>query len=209
MFCICVTINHIDVCSLAGVFKILGSLTTSSDRPSLGQTDYYPLIMIKPLHFTNLNNFYGSFFWHRCIFCEGSLHAVLFVQSWRIVSLLWVEGSFYEICCSFHAIFLFVPCISNLISSINNITEMIMCPLGWNAGFSNLLLQLDSKVTTSWISHSIVRTASVSSELLPILWFVSQYLWGYNSTNCFHVTLSCRIAVSWSKAERNNVFLEQ
>lgn len=75
--------------------------------------------------------------------------------------------------------------------------------------FSNLLLQLDSKVTTSWISHSIVRTASVSSELLPILWFVSQYLWGYDSTNCFHVTLSCRIAVSWNKAERNNVFLEQ
>jgi hypothetical protein len=25
MFCICVTINHIDVCSLAGVFKIVGS----------------------------------------------------------------------------------------------------------------------------------------------------------------------------------------
>lgn len=45
--------------------------------------------------------------------------------------------------------------------------------------------------------------------IIADLWFVSQYLGGYNSTNSFHVTLSCRIPVSWSKAERNNVFLEQ
>lgn len=91
----------------------------------LGQTDYYPLIMIKPTILYKFKQLLWHFiFWHRCIFCEGSLHADLLVQSWKIVSLWWDEGSFYEICCSFYAISLFVACISNLISSINKIAEM-------------------------------------------------------------------------------------